>query len=212
MYDPPQPPPPPAPPPQMPQMAFDATAPANMGGAPALIQVRCPSCSMMTMATPGQAAVCFSCGQPLPASAVAQGGGGGAYAPTFPLTGGMAALPQPPANPYGPPPVSPLQGNGALPSGATIFGPSGQFAIRPGSEMRVGRDPAQCAVFLQEPRVSGWHSTLKFEAGRLWVRDEGSNNGTYVDGARIAAQTWTPVTSGGQIRFGPIDFGVRTDA
>ncbi len=195
-------------------MAFDATAPANMagggaGGAAAVVQVRCPSCGMTTMATPGQAAVCFSCGQPVPASAVAQGGGGGAYAPTFPLTGGMQALPQPPANPYGPPP--PAASNGA--GGATIFGASGQFAIRPGAEMRVGRDPAQCGVFLQEPRVSGWHSTLKFESGRLWVRDEGSNNGTYVDGARISAQfPWVPVTPGGQLRFGPIDFAIRHDA
>jgi pSer/pThr/pTyr-binding forkhead associated (FHA) protein len=96
--------------------------------------------------------------------------------------------------------------------GATIFGAAGQFAIRPGAEMRVGRDPAQCGVFLQEPRVSGWHSTLKFEGGNLWVRDEGSNNGTYVDGARITAQTWTAVMPGGQLRFGPIDFGVRHDA
>jgi hypothetical protein len=159
---------------------------ANAGGPAAVVQVRCPSCSMMTMATPGQAAVCFSCGQPLPASAVAQGGGGGGLAPTFPLSGGAG--------------------------GATIFGPSGQFAIRPGSEMRVGRDPAQCTVFLQEPRVSGWHSTLKFEAGTLWVRDEGSNNGTYVDGARIAAHAWSPVMPGAQLRFGPIDFGVRHDA
>jgi pSer/pThr/pTyr-binding forkhead associated (FHA) protein len=122
----------------------------------------------------------------------------------------MAALPQPPANPYGAPPPSPPVGPPA--GGATIFGAAGQFAIRPGAEMRVGRDPAQCSVFLQEPRVSGWHSTLKFEGGRLWVRDEGSNNGTYVDGARIAAQAWTPVTPGGQLRFGPIDFGVRHDA
>jgi FHA domain len=189
-------------------VGFDATAQANVGAAPgAVVQVRCPSCGMMTMATPGQAAVCFSCGQPLPAGAVAQGGGGGAYAPTFPLSGGMGAIAQPPANPYGAAPVSHANGVG----GATIFGPLGQFAIRAGSEMRVGRDPAQCAVFLQEPRVSGWHSTLKFEAGRLWVRDEGSNNGTYVDGARIAAQTWTPVMPGAQLRFGPIDFGVRND-
>jgi hypothetical protein len=188
-------------PPMAPPAAFDATAPANMAtGAAPVLQVRCPSCAMLTMATPGQAAVCFSCGQPLPASAMPQGGGGGAYAPTFPLTGGAPAMAQ--GAPTG----------AAMSSGATIYGPSGQFAIRPGAEMRVGRDPAQCAVFLQEPRVSGWHSTLKFEAGRLWVRDEGSNNGTYVDGARIAAQTWTPVTAGGQIRFGPVDFGVRNDA
>ena len=168
---------------------------------------------MMTMATPGQPAVCFSCGQPLPASAInassGQGGGGGAYAPTFPLTGELAAPPQPPPNPYG---AGSPSGNGSAAGGATIFGAIGQFGIRPGAEMRVGRDPAQCGVFLQEPRVSGWHSTLKFEAGRLWVRDEGSNNGTYVDGARIPAQTWTPVTTGGQLRFGPIDFGVRLDA
>jgi pSer/pThr/pTyr-binding forkhead associated (FHA) protein len=78
--------------------------------------------------------------------------------------------------------------------------------------MKVGRDAQQCGVFLQEPRVSGWHATLKFEAGRLWVRDESSNNGTYIDGSRIAAASWTPVTPGGQLRFGPIDFGVRFDA
>ena len=198
-------------------MAFDATAPANMAGGvgAAVVQVRCPSCAMMTMATPGQPAVCFSCGQPLPASAIAQGGGGGAYAPTFPLTGGISAPPQPPANPYAATndhAASNGLASGMPAGGATIFGAAGQFAIRPGAEMRVGRDPAQCGVFLQEPRVSGWHSTLKFEAGRLWVKDEGSNNGTYVDGARIAAQTWTPVTSGGQVRFGPVDFGVRHDA
>ncbi len=82
-----------------PPMAFDATAPANMAAgsaASSVVQVRCPSCAMMTMATPGQPAVCFSCGQPLPASAVAQAGGGGAYAPTFPVDrrdGGGSAAP-----------------------------------------------------------------------------------------------------------------------
>jgi len=43
---------------------------------PAVVQVRCPACSMMTMATPGQPSVCFSCGQPLPAD-IAGGGGAG---------------------------------------------------------------------------------------------------------------------------------------
>jgi hypothetical protein len=130
----------------------------------------------------------------------------------------MSGLPQPPANPYGapqaqgyapqpPPPQAP-----AAFGGATIFGSAGNFSIRPGSEMRLGRDPAQCGVFLQEPRISGVHASLKFESGVLWVRDETSNNGTFIDGARIAAATWTPVAPGGQLRFGPIDFGVRFDA
>jgi hypothetical protein len=182
-------------------MGNEAAAPA------AVVQVRCPACNMITMATPGQPGVCFSCGQPLPAGAAAQEGGGGVSAPTFPLTGQLAALPQPPANPYGSSP------NGAPPtaSAATIFGSAGQFTIRPGAELRVGRDPLQCGVFLQEPRISGVHATLRFDGGQLWVRDESSNNGTYLDGSRIAAAAWIPVAPGGQLRFGPIDFAVRLD-
>ena len=58
---------------------------------------------------------------------------------------------------------------------------------RPGLEMRVGRDGAACQILLTEPRVSGTHAVLKFEAGQLLVRDESSNNGTYLNGQRIPA-------------------------
>jgi hypothetical protein len=183
-------------------------APAIVNGAGGVVQVHCPSCGMTTMATAGQSSVCFSCGHPMPADIAsaqapgALGGGGGAYASTFPLTGGLPAHPlQPPANPYG-----------ASAGGATIVGAPGQFSVRAGGELRVGRDPAQCPVLLNEPRVSGVHATLKFEGGQLWVRDESSNNGTFVDGARVAAGVWTPVPGAGQLRFGPIDFGVRLEA
>ena len=149
------------------------------------------------MVTPGQASVCFSCGQPLPASIT---GSGAAFAPSYPLTGAMSAQPlKPPANPYG-----------ALGS-ATIIGAPGQFSIRPGAEVRVGRDPAQCPVHLSEPRVSGVHATLKFEAAQLWVRDETSNNGTYVDNQRIPAGQWLTVPAGSHLRFGPVEFSVRVD-
>ena len=121
--------------------------------------------------------------------------------PRFPLTGALNAQPlQPPPNPYG-----------AAPQGATISGPPGTFSIRPGAEVLVGRDPAQCGVMLQEPRVSGVHATLKFEQSQLWVRDETSNNGTYVAGMRIAAGVWTVISPGTPLRFGPIDFTVRLD-
>jgi pSer/pThr/pTyr-binding forkhead associated (FHA) protein len=88
----------------------------------------------------------------------------------------------------------------------------GQFPILPGSEVRVGRDAAQCAVALSEPRISGVHSTLKFEASNLWVRDEQSNNGTYVSGARIPPGAWTVVPSGRALRFGPVEFDVRLES
>jgi pSer/pThr/pTyr-binding forkhead associated (FHA) protein len=98
------------------------------------------------------------------------------------------------------------------PGGASLRGPSGQFSIRAGSEMRVGRDPGQCPIFLSEPRVSGVHATLRFDGGQLLVRDETSNNGTWVSGSRIAPGAWIPVPVGGPLRFGPVEFNVQLEA
>ncbi len=174
-----------------------ALSPASPGGG--VVQVRCPSCQMTTMATPGQPSVCFSCGQPLPASVT-----GAAEGPLFPLTGQMGSSKlEPPPDPYG---------RSTGPSKALIVGPPGQFPIVPGAEVRVGRDPSQCAVALTEPRVSGVHSTLKFESARLWVRDEQSNNGTFIAGERIPAGSWTVVPPGRPLRFGPVEFDVRFEA
>jgi len=117
----------------------------------------------------------------------------------------------PPPSPYGAPP----QAQHAPPpvaAAATIRGPSGQFTVRPGSEVRVGRDPAQCPIFLAEPRISGVHATLRFDAGQLLVRDETSNNGTWIGGSRIAPGVWTPVPVGAPLRFGPIEFAVQLEA
>ena len=192
---------PPAPPPATP-LSPPQDPMASAGGAAPVVQVRCPACGMNTMVTPGQPSVCFSCGQPLPAEMTK--GGGGQAVPGFPPTGAMSAQPLvPPPNPYGP--------AAGGPGAATLRGPGGQFTVRAGSEMRVGRDPAQCPVFLSEPRVSGVHATLKFEGGRLMVRDETSNNGTWVAGSRIPPGTWTPVPAGAPLRFGPIEFAVQLE-
>jgi pSer/pThr/pTyr-binding forkhead associated (FHA) protein len=110
----------------------------------------------------------------------------------------------------GQPIVSPDDPRGG-PGGATLRGAAGQFMIRAGAEVRVGRDPAQCPIFLSEPRVSGVHATLKLDGGTLLVRDETSNNGTWVCGARIAPGAWTPVPSGTPLRFGPIEFSVQLE-
>ena len=175
--------------------------PAESSG---VVEVTCPACQQRTMATPGQPSVCFSCGQPLSAELTSTG------AARFPLTGENAASSlTPPPNPYGPTGQALQLGP---PTRATIVGPVGQFPILPGSEVRVGRDPAQCAVALTEPRISGVHSTLKFESSNLWVRDEQSNNGTYVSGERIPPGAWTAVPSGRALRFGPVEFDVRLEA
>jgi hypothetical protein len=176
---------------------------ASNPGPPPVVQTRCPACGMDMMATPGQPSVCFSCGQPLPGDVTNGGGGGGA--PWFPITDAMNAQPLPP------PPSAHGSPLGTNANGATIRGSAGQFTIRAGGEVRVGRDPAACSIFLGEPRVSGVHATLKFEGGRLLVRDETSNNGTWVSGSRIAPGTWTALTIGTPLRFGPVEFTVQLD-
>jgi hypothetical protein len=161
---------------------------------------------MTTPVLAGQASVCFSCGQPLPKDIatsvmVAPPVMSGVGPPAFPLTSAQPSALEPPPSPYG----------GATPTAATLVGAAGQFAIRSGVEVRVGRDPAACPITLTEPRVSGVHAVLMFESGQLRVRDEGSNNGTYLNGARIAPSTFTPVPNGASLRFGPVEFTVRLD-
>ena len=220
----------PQPPPTPPRPEGGGYPLASAGGAP--VEVRCPACNNATLAVPGQPSVCFSCGQPLPADIATslmasppamsgvparKGATEQAHAvalppaqaapppaaapPAFPLTSQYAAPLEPPPNPYG----------SSAPTSASIIGAAGQFAIRAGIEVRVGRDPAACPITLNEPRVSGVHATLKFEGGQLMVRDEGSNNGTYVAATRIAAHQWTPVPSGVQLRFGPVEFMAKID-
>ena len=43
------------------------------------------------------------------------------------------------------------------------------------------------------------------------MRDETSNNGTYINGQRIPGGVWTPVPAGAQLRFGPVEFSVRLE-
>jgi hypothetical protein len=96
-------------------------------------------------------------------------------------------------------------------SQATLQGSAGVFTVAAGSEVRAGRDDSKCVVLLTDPGVSGVHATLKIEGGQLWIRDERSNNGTFVDETRLPPGTWTPLDAGSQLRFGPVHFSIRLD-
>jgi hypothetical protein len=149
---------------------------------------------------------------------VVRSGGGRKREAAAPPPRPMAA-PAGPGGGYAPAPAPDFGGGGGFggpapmagPSRAVIAGAAGVFTVTPGLEMRVGRDGANCQILLTEPRVSGTHATLKFEAGQLMVRDESSNNGTYLNGQRIAAGMWTPVSPGASLRFGPVEFAVRLE-
>lgn len=109
----------------------------------------------------------------------------------------------PPPDPYAPPPARAMR--------AVLQGAAGVFTVLPGVEMRVGRDGSQCGILLTEPRVSGLHATVKIDNGQFLLRDDGSNNGTVVNGNRLTAGVWTPVPSGSLVRFGPVEFNIRLE-
>ncbi|OPF74685.1 FHA domain-containing protein [Streptomyces antioxidans] len=87
----------------------------------------------------------------------------------------------------------------------------------PGPPLRLGRHPdwapRTAAAFAGWNKVSRHHASVTVEPdGTAWVEEPeaGSRNGTYLNGARIAAGVRTPVRDGDQLRLGlRISFTVR---
>lgn len=157
-----------------------------------------------------------------------RGRGSSAAAPRPVVAGGPAPVMAPPPAPYAPAPMGgPMPGAAPAPdmgfggggfgpppgmaSRAVLTGGAGIFTVQSGTEMKAGRDGAVCQILLAEPRVSGTHATIKVEGGQLLVRDENSNNGTFVNGQRIPAMVWTAVPPGAALRFGPAEFSIRLE-
>lgn len=124
--------------------------------------------------------------------------------------GGVASPRVAPAPSPARPPVASEPPAPANPSRAVLRGDGGVFTVIPGTKMRVGRDPSS-AILIAQPAVSSFHASVKLEGGRLLVKDERSNNGTFVGGVRIAAGHWTEVPHGGFVKFGPEEFRVRLE-
>jgi hypothetical protein len=150
---------------------------------------------------PHGTAVLGQVGTPAPAAASMDFLYGG-KPPQYGLTTGQPQMGAPPPNPYEAPGSA---------SRATLSGAAGVFTVLPGSELRVGRDAAQCQIVLGEPRVSAVHGAVKLESGQLLVRDDGSNNGTHVNGTRLQPRVWMPVPPGSMVRFGPVELSVRLE-
>lgn len=64
---------------------------------------------------------------------------------------------------------------------------------------RIGRSSANELVVVDES-VSGHHAQVWVEAGRVWLQDLSSRNGTFVNDKRVRGST--PVTEADQIRVG----------
>ena len=91
----------------------------------------------------------------------------------------------------GAPAATPPQG--AVPRLRIVSGPEAgkTFDILQYS-VTIGRSPSSVIALEQDPMVSRNHATLSYENGSYIVRDAGSSNGTYVNGARVSESPLMP--------------------
>lgn len=67
----------------------------------------------------------------------------------------------------------------------------------------IGRN-SDSVIVLDEPFVSSNHAALTLEHDRWWLRDQGSTNGTFVNGVRVIGVTG--IQPGDIVQFGRIKF------
>ncbi|GAA4224632.1 hypothetical protein GCM10022254_04540 [Actinomadura meridiana] len=86
-----------------------------------------------------------------------------------------------------------------------VLFPTGELKVSVGQHLVIGRDAGQSPVastFTQYDNVSRRHSTVWLDpSGTAWVRDEGSTNGTFVNGERLPRGVEAPLRDGDQLRL-----------
>jgi len=82
-----------------------------------------------------------------------------------------------------------------------------------GIQARVyaGRDPAACQLAFTDPTLSRRHAEIFVEQGQAFIRDLGSANGTWVDGAHLGHDA-VPLQPGQQVWLGHVQLGVTWEA
>lgn len=116
----------------------------------------------------------------------------GAQPPGMP---GTAPMPAPPPSP-------------AASSGARLIGLAGVYAgqsfpLSPTGATSIGRESGRGIMLSMDTTVSRRHGRIENEAGTFVVYDEGSSNGTRVNGAQVSRQ---PLSPGDVIEFGSASF------
>ena len=91
----------------------------------------------------------------------------------------------------------------------TLQGPDRgrEYAMHPTATM-IGRQP-DSTVYLESLAVSRHHAVISCQDGQYFVEDQGSSNGTFVNGQRVAGRV--PLTERDTLQVGPYLFGLRHD-
>jgi hypothetical protein len=101
----------------------------------------------------------------------------------------------------------------AMPAGRLVLqGVSGPVQGRSipveNSYFRIGADPESDLTLADDDYVSGRHAAIQASDGAFLLVDQGSRNGTYVDGERLEAGPGRVLRSGQSIRIGASEFRV----
>jgi len=73
-------------------------------------------------------------------------------------------------------------------------------------ELIIGRDPGGTGVKINDPRCSRRHAAVRTDGSRIFLRDLGSKNGTWVNGERISDEA--ELTAGDHLRIGHAEFAL----
>jgi pSer/pThr/pTyr-binding forkhead associated (FHA) protein len=127
-----------------------------------------------------------------------------------PLTGACAcsvsADTDPSEIPLGTVPWGPVDASPGGPRLVVLAGPyaGSEFPIPPG-QTTIGREPSQDVALVGDPTTSRRHAVILHDNGRCVIRDEGSSNGTLVNGAQVTEHPLSPgdviQVGGNQLRY-----------
>jgi len=83
---------------------------------------------------------------------------------------------------------------------------AGQMFELQGAQVDIGRDPSNTVVLSQDSNVSRRHASIQAQGGQFVIVDNGSSNGTFVNGVRIPPQTPHPLRPGDEVQVGMTRF------
>lgn len=80
-----------------------------------------------------------------------------------------------------------------------------------GAQFLIGRDP-QCQLRPASPAISKQHCGLYVRGGKVFLKDFGSTNGTFLNDEQLPAEAEREVKAGDRVKAGPLDFTLQLAA
>ena len=103
---------------------------------------------------------------------------------------------------------SPFAAPGPVATGPRLIGTAGSYTAQifaiTGASATIGREVGNAIALGNDNTVSRHHATITASGGAFTIRDEGSSNGTFVNGAKITVEQ--KLTSGDEIQVGGSKF------